>query len=125
MIAREPRGTPAGSRRAPHGLRQQVIETAAPQSNGQDDLLIRLRAPTAAIHHPQEVRLDPTHARERELAAERAMLGREASDARAIGLVDDDAVAIELRENVPASPWPARDLRLVALGDRGHQLATL
>ena len=45
----------------PERLCQEGIEERAPQSHGQDDLLPLGLPPLAPVHHPEEVRLDPTH----------------------------------------------------------------
>lgn len=47
-------------------------------------------APLAAIHHPEEIRLDPTHPRIFEIATEEPILDRKPLDALAIGLIDND-----------------------------------
>src|SRR5262245_9885650 len=83
-----------------HRLRQDTLKELTAESKPQDDLLPVLCAPAAAVHHPEEVRLDPAHAREREAAAEIAVLNREASDGRPVGLVEDDRVVIVVGEDM-------------------------
>ena len=66
-----------------------------------------LRAsPVAAIHHPQEVRLDPTHPGVFERAAKVLMPGGEVPDLGPIRLVNDDRLVVIVGEDVPARLWP-------------------
>nr|WP_276602936.1 hypothetical protein [Nannocystis pusilla] len=88
-------------------LGQYFIKGVAAEADGQSHLLTLLRAPARAVHHPQEVGLDPRHPLEAERAAEALVLGGEPADRRAVGLIDDDRVGVELRQDVPASLRPA------------------
>jgi hypothetical protein len=96
------------------GLAQQAIEEGSADPQAQRDLLARLRAPSRAVHHPQEIRLDPAHAVEAEVgAAELSVCDRVAARRLAIGLVHDDGVGVEMREDVFALSGPALRLQRV------------
>src|SRR5713101_6316332 len=93
-----------------HCLRQKAIEAGSAESYRKDDLLSLLARPSAAIHHPEEVRFDPRHAGKRKFAAKVAMLCRKVADGGPVGLIDNDGMVVELSEDVAARPGPAGKL---------------
>ena len=68
---------------------EDLVEGVTPESDGQGDLLVLLRSPSGAVHHPEEVRLDPGHPAHSEAAAEIAVEGGEVTDCRVVSLVHD------------------------------------
>ena len=92
---------------------EDLVEGVPPQPDGERHLLALLGAPARAVHHPQEVRLDPGHAAQAEPAAEVAVPGGEVADLGPVRLVDDDRLGVELGQDVAAgaraSGPPGRD----------------
>ena len=99
---------------------EDLVEGVSPQPDGERDLLVLLGAPARAVHHPEEVRLDPTHPAHAEAAAEVAVPGGEVADRRSVRLVDDDRFIVELGQDVAARSGPAGFLGEVGLGDQVH-----
>src|SRR5205823_8513739 len=89
-----------------------------------DDLLALLGCPTAAIHHPEKVGLDPTHPAQAELATEVSVFGCEVTDGGSVRLVDDDRFLVELGQDVAAGLGPAGLLVKVSLGNQVHHVTS-
>src|SRR6187431_3268104 len=64
-------------KRGRNRLPQNRVEKSPAKSNSQNDFLIRRPPPVTAIHHPQKIRLDPTHAAITKLAAKAAVASGE------------------------------------------------
>src|SRR5262245_20233176 len=107
-----------------HRLRQNAVEefTAKPQTERR--LLALLGAPAGAIHHPEEIRLDPAHPSVGEAAAEFAVLDGMFADRWWIGLVDHDGFRVMVSKNMLPLSGPAADLVKVTLGRKMHGLST-
>ena len=102
------------------GIKQRV-EEGAPDAQAQDDFLPLLHAPTAAVHHPQEVGLHPTHAAEAVVrTAEVAMLNGVATNGRSISLIDDNAGVVMVSKDVLALFGPFSGLLKVGRGCEFH-----
>src|SRR5579859_6232113 len=101
-------------------LGQQSIKSLPLQPDSQRHLLSLFCAPSGPKHHPEKIRFEPAHPRQRELTAKVAMLSREMPDSGTIGLVDDDRVLIILRQDVAALTRPAGVLCEVWFGDKVH-----
>lgn len=91
-------------------LSQKAIEAGSPESYSKDDLLSLLASPSAAIHHPEEIRFDPRHTSKRKFAAKVPMLCRKVADGEPVCLVDNDGMVVELGKDVAARPGPASKL---------------
>jgi len=91
-----------------------------PESQGH--FLASLCSPSAAVHHPQEVGLDPAHPAETELGATKLALGDGvAADGRLVGLVNDDRVPVIVSQDVFSGRGPARALLDVQGRRKGHR----
>src|SRR6266568_9422079 len=101
-------------------LGQNAVEEFATQPEAENDLLTLLGAPAGSIHHPQEIRLDPAHARIGEVASERAMLDGKLPDRWPIGLIHDDRARIIVGEDVPAVGRPLGNLTDIQLSWKIH-----
>jgi len=102
-------------------LRKAASRKTPAGSAGQRDLLVLLGAPPRAVHHPQKVGLHPTHPGIAEAAAEHPVLDRESADGRTVRLVLDDAVIVELREDVAPLLGPYFYLILIQFRDQRHR----
>lgn len=85
-----------------HCIAQQFVEKCPAQPQPQDDFLPLFRRPSGPIHHPQEIRLDPTHPFIGKFSAEPSILDREADDRRPISLIYDDRIVVEMRQDMLA-----------------------
>src|SRR4051812_43973290 len=101
-------------------LRQDCVERLAAEPHCQRDLLVGLVPPAAAVHHPQEVWLHPTHSAEAEWPAEVAVPGGEVADLRTKRLVDDGRILVELCEDVPSGAGPSLPLLQVWFCQKVH-----
>ncbi len=101
-------------------LAEDGVERLPAQVYRQGDLLIALRPPSGAVHHPEEVRLDPAHPIVAEGPAEPSVLRGEPPDLRGIRLIDDDRGRVVLRQDVAPRLRPARDLGSVGFGSKRH-----
>jgi len=99
-----------GSERRGDGSSEDLIEAASPHLDGENAFLALLRCPPAAVHHPEEVRLDPRHPRSAPPWTEALVLRSVSADRGAICLVNHDAVIVVLREDVASSSWPQTTL---------------
>ncbi len=72
------------------GVFQRPLETFPGDLDREDGLLPFLGAPPAAVHHPQERRLDPGHPVPLPHRRETALPGRRQADPRGVRLVDGD-----------------------------------
>src|SRR5262245_38851040 len=80
---------------------QETLKERSADAKPECDLLVLLGTPPRAVHHPQEVRLDPTHPREAEVAPEVSVRGCVTADRRVVRLVNDHALVVELGQDVP------------------------
>lgn len=71
---------------------ERPLETLTGSADSQDAFLSGLRGPTAAIHNPQKLWLDPSHAVELERRDESPGGDIGLDDRLGIGLVDDDGM---------------------------------
>jgi hypothetical protein len=82
-------------------LTQGGLEPGTAHPDCEHPLLTRLRRPAAAVHHPQERRLDPRHPVHAERRDERAGGQGGVGDLVAVCLVDDDRFGVEYRAHLP------------------------
>ena len=76
------------------GPAQGLLEARPAHPHRQDPLLAGLGGPPAAVHHPQEGRLDPGHPAAAEGRHESTGGHRGSGDGRSVGLVDGDGLLI-------------------------------
>src|SRR4051812_3804395 len=81
-------------------LFQDGIKGLSLDRNCEDNFLIGLNAPTASVHHPEEVGFDPTHPGHFKFSTKKLVLGGEAAYGRAVRLIDDDPMIVKLSQDV-------------------------
>ena len=101
-------GSPLGMfhtrrRGAGHRLQQQGAKALEVDLDGQNAGLPLLGRPSAAVHHPQKIGLDPGHAPEREGRTSKALVGHgPVGDFGTVGLVDHQIGAAPATDDVLA-----------------------
>src|SRR5262245_51465236 len=98
-----------------NGSTQQFVEERPVQKHSKDPFLALLLCPAGSIHHPEEVRLDPAHAFEAELATELLVLDGVLRDGGSVRLIHLDRRRIEMSEDVTPARRPRRQQRPIAL----------
>jgi hypothetical protein len=88
------------------GEPENFLEASPTQAHRERNFLALLGAPTGAIHHPEEVGLDPTHAAETKFSAKALLLRCVFSNGWPVSLIYDYGVHVELGEDVLAGLRP-------------------
>jgi len=103
-----------------HSIREQGVKKRPADSQSKCDLLIFLRTPSRAVHHPQEVGLYPTHAGVTEVFTERSMLSRLSACGWSVRLINNHGLLVELGEDVTAFLRPDFVLFQIRFRDQRH-----
>jgi hypothetical protein len=83
-----------------NGTNENFLKASPAQSHSDCDFLTFLGTPTGAIHHPEEVGFDPTHAAEAKFTTKELVLSCVFSNGWPVSLIHDNCVRIELGEDV-------------------------
>src|SRR5262245_17265729 len=93
-----------------HSLGQNRIKGLSLHSDGERYFLIRFGAPPGTKHHPQEIRLNPTHSIESKVATKITMTSCKISNGSAVRLINNNRLLVKLGQDMPPSPWPSPEL---------------
>src|SRR5262245_19327883 len=92
------------------------------QAEAKHNVLALLGAPAGAIHHPEEIWLDPAHAPVREITVQGAVPNGIGTDRWPIGLIDDNRCRVMVRQDVPTRAGPRGVLGHVPFRCEVHRL---
>src|SRR5262245_21350467 len=92
------------------------------QAEAKHNFLAFLGAPAGAIHHPEEIWLDPAHAPVGEITVQGAVPDGVGTDRWPIGLIDDNRCRVVVRQDMPTCAGPARVLDHIPFSCEVHGL---